>query len=121
MVTAPATHDLATTVARLRAFFRDDHVHMALLVHGEKLVGTVERADLEPPLRGDMPACTVATLAGRTVGAGARLTDASAAMKRDGRRRLAVIDDDRTLVGLLCLKASGAGFCSDADVRQRRA
>jgi hypothetical protein len=38
------------TVVQLGAFFSDDHVHMALLVEGQKLVGTIERADLTPRL-----------------------------------------------------------------------
>jgi hypothetical protein len=37
-------------------------------------------------------------------------------MNRDRRRRLAVTSDDSRLLGLLCLKANGSGFCSDADV-----
>jgi hypothetical protein len=41
-------------------------------------------------------------------------------MRASGRRRLAVTSDDGTLVGLLCLKASGNGFCSDGDVASRR-
>jgi hypothetical protein len=40
-------------------------------------------------------------------------------MNATGRRRAAVTSDDGTLLGLLCLKASWAGFCSDQDVRAR--
>jgi len=36
-----------------------------------------------------------------------------------GRRRAAVTSADGRLLGLLCLKASQAGFCSDQDVRAR--
>lgn len=41
------------------------------------------------------------------------------AMTTYGRRRRAVIDDRGLLLGLLCLKHTGLGFCSDADVRAR--
>lgn len=34
-------------------------------------------------------------------------------------RRLAVIDDHGMLLGLLCLKRTGLGFCSDTDVQAR--
>ena len=34
-----------------------------------------------------------------------------------GRRRAAVTGADGLLLGLLCLKASRAGFCSDQDIR----
>ena len=40
-------------------------------------------------------------------------------MREQGTRRLAVVDDDGDLLGLLCLKRTLDGFCSDADVRAR--
>ena len=40
-------------------------------------------------------------------------------MTATGRRRAAVTSADGQLLGLLCLKASQAGFCSDQDVRAR--
>ena len=43
-----------------------------------------------------------------------------AALAGDDRRRLAVTADDSTLLGLLCLKASHLGFCTDADIASRR-
>ena len=119
MVSGPTVHEPSTTVAQLRAFFRDDHMHMALLVEEGKLVGTVERADLTGTLRGELPASAIAKLERRTVNPEALLADAFRAMTRDGRRRLAVTSDHSILVGLLCLKASGLGFCSDADVTNR--
>jgi hypothetical protein len=41
-------------------------------------------------------------------------------MRQQGRRRLAVVDADGALLGLLCLKASGDGFCSDDGIASRR-
>jgi len=41
------------------------------------------------------------------------------AMTTTGRRRAAVTSADGRLLGLLCLKASRAGLCSDHDVRAR--
>jgi hypothetical protein len=38
-----------------------------------------------------------------------------------GQRRLAVVDRAGTLLGLLCLKRTGDGFCSDRDVASRAA
>lgn len=120
MVTCPVTHASSTTVAELREFFRDDHVHMALLVDHGKLIGTVERADLPPHLAGDTPARTIGTLDGRTTAPDVSVSDALDSMKSSDRRRLAVTDSDDTLVGLLCLKARSSGFCSDSDVEDRR-
>lgn len=120
MVSCPKVHRPTATVTELRAFFRDDHVHMALLVDRGKLIGTVERADLRTTLSHATPALRIAKLEGRTIAPDATLSDALEAMKRDGRRRLAVTTIDGTLIGLLCLKASGLGFCSDRDVSSRR-
>ena len=120
MVKAPSVHEPSATVDELRAFFQDEHVQTALVVDCGRLVGTVERADLLPVLDGETPAATIAALDGRTIRHDAELPDALDAMARHGRRRLAVIGDDATLLGLLCLKASGLGFCSDGDVESRR-
>jgi CBS domain-containing protein len=120
MLSRPVTHAARTTVGELRSFFEDDHVHAALLVDAGRLVGVVERDDLRLPVGDDEPARAIASLEGRTIGPDASLADACAAMKRDGRRRLAVTDGASVLVGLLCLKRSGLGFCSDDDVLRRR-
>jgi predicted transcriptional regulator len=119
MLTCPRVHRPSTTAAELRAFFSEDHVHMALLVEGQKLVGTIERADLTSGLSAEMPASTIARLEGRTISPDAALLEALGAMTHSGRRRLAVVSHDSTLLGLLCLKASGVGFCSNADVANR--
>jgi predicted transcriptional regulator len=119
MVSCPKVHRPTVTVAELRAFFRDDHVHMALLVDRDKLIGAVERADLRTKVSGAAAALVVAKLEGRTIAPDASLSDAHEAMRRDGRRRLAVTTIDGMLLGLLCLKASGLGFCSDRDVTSR--
>jgi CBS domain-containing protein len=119
MVTQPVVHPPATTVRELRVFFADDHVHLALVVAGDELLGTVERADLALA-RDDANAAQIAQLVGRTVRPEAPAVDALDAMRRAGRRRLAVTSSDQKLIGLLCLKASGDGFCSDEDVAARR-
>ena len=49
----------------------------------------------------------------------ANLAEVRRAMTETGRRRAAVTSADGRLLGLLCLKASRAGFCSDQDVRAR--
>jgi predicted transcriptional regulator len=120
MVTRPLVHGASITVAELRRLFEDDHIHMALLVEDGQVVGTVERADLEAATSGLAPAHEIAALDGRTIGPEVALSDALSMMRRTGRRRLAVTTDGSTLLGLLCLKASGRGFCSDRDIAARR-
>ncbi len=107
------------TVGQLRTFFGDSHVHAAVLVDEGTLVGVVERADLTSDVGDGTLARTIAVLAGRTVDPGASVDMALESMKRNDHRRLAVVGRDRQLLGLLCLKASGLGFCSDLDLRNR--
>jgi len=120
MLTTPARHPLSVTVGEIRDFFRDDHVHAALIVTSAGyLEAVVERDDIAGCRAPDVAAAPFGRLADRTVPPGASLADVRQAMTTTGRRRAAVTSADGRLLGLLCLKASQAGFCSDSDVRAR--
>jgi CBS domain-containing protein len=120
MLTIPARHPLSATVGEIREFFRDDHVHAALIVSpAGHLEAIVERDDIAECQALDAAAAPLGRLAGRTVPAEASLAEVRRAMTATGRRRAAVTSVDGRLLGLLCLKASRAGFCSDQDVRAR--
>jgi len=120
MHTTPTRHPLSATVREIRDFFRDEHVHAALIVSpAGYLEAVVERDDIAECQALDAPAAPLGQLAGRTVSAGASLTEVCRAMTTTGRRRSAVTSADGRLLGLLCLKASRTGFCSDQDVRAR--
>ena len=120
MLTIPATHPLSATVGAIRDFFRDDHVHAALIVSpAGYLEAVLERDDIAGCQALDAAAAPLGRLAGRTVLPGASLAELHRAMIAAGRRRAAVTSADGRLLGLLCLKASQAGFCSDRDVRAR--
>jgi hypothetical protein len=120
MLVAPVVHPLSTTVSELRDFFRDDHVHAALMASASgRLAAVVERGDLAAAQAGDAAAAPLGLLAGRTVPPEASLAEVHRAMVAAGRRRVAVTGADGRLLGLLCLKASGTGFCSDQNVRAR--
>lgn len=119
MVKQPTTHDASASIAEIRELFLDEHKHIVLLVEKDRLIGTIERQDLATSDSGDASAGSIGTLHGRTIGPGTSLDEAAAVMQRAARRRLAVIDSRGALLGLLCLKASGTGFCSDQDVRNR--
>ena len=114
----PRTGPPGTTVGQARAFFADDHVHALLVVDGGRLLAVVERADLVGAAAID-PVRPLGALAGRTVHPTADLTGIHRQLLAEGSRRLAVVGADGALLGLLCLKGSGEGFCSDADVRAR--
>ena len=120
MVTGPKTHAPESALEEIRAFFDDDHVHMALIVGADGLLlTTIERADLPPVARGAVSAAALGTLAGRTVGPGDPLDACTTALLWAGRRRLAVVDATGVLLGLLCMKKDGTGYCSDAGIRRR--
>jgi hypothetical protein len=121
MLTVPTRHPQAATVREMRDFFRDDHAHAALIVSpAGYLTAVVERDDIADNQALDAAAAPLGRLAGRTVPAGASLAEVRRAMDVTGRRRVAVTSIDGRLLGLLCLKASRAGFCSDQDVCARK-
>lgn len=118
----PKTLGAGATVGDVRALL-GDHVHAALLVDGSRLVGVVVREDLgeAPGAAPDgEPALPLARLEGRTVRSGTPLGDAQRLLGVSGLRRLAVVDDAGVLVGLLCRKRRGDGWCTDAGVEARR-
>ena len=120
MLTTPVRHPLGTTVREIRDFFDDDHVHAALIVGpAGYLAAGVERGDSAHSREPGATAAPLGRLAGRTVVGDASLPATQQAMNATRRRRAAVIRDDGKLVGLLCLKATWTGFCSEDDVRAR--
>jgi CBS domain-containing protein len=106
------------TVADARRSF-GDHVHMLLVTRGDQLLGTLLRGDL-PSSDDDAPCLQHARLDGRCCSPAELVEPIRRRMLRRGERRLAVVDDTGALLGLLCLKHHGAGFCSKSDVDARR-
>lgn len=125
MLEDPHVCGRSTTLDEARAVLSSTHVHMLLLTTtgrvGEPLLGTLVRDDLPAEGHAGASALSYATLRGRVVPSAAVAEEVRQAMREQGRRRLAVVDDGGRLLGLLCLKRDGTGFCSDAGVRSRRA
>lgn len=121
MVRTPVLHDATASVAQARAALADPHRHMLLVVEAGRLVGTLTRDDLGAGAPDDDPALRHAQLERRTVRPDAPLDAVHAEMLAAGERRRAVVDEDGVLVGLLCLKTRGTGFCSDAGIAARAA
>ncbi|BBG01504.1 MULTISPECIES: CBS domain-containing protein [Pseudonocardia] len=120
MIGCPKICGRTTTVHQAREALRDDHVHALLVVDRGLLLTVVERGDLlgQPAAA---PVRRLGTVAGRTLAPGADAGAARETMAARGQRRLAVVDDRGGLLGLLCLKRSGTGFCTDRGVRERAA
>ena len=119
MITTPKTLGLEMSVADAHHAFADTHVHMLLLTRDGVLHGTLLREDLRHDLDPRRPAIALATLAERTISPNQSLDQARHHMDRSMARRLAVINADGKLLGLLCLKQTRRGFCTKTDVVAR--
>jgi hypothetical protein len=84
------------------------------------LVAVVQREDLVGA-GPEAPIWPLGRLGERVVGVDDDLAVVSREMRERGRRRVAVVDCDGRLAGLLCRKRSGQGFCSDEGVAARAA
>lgn len=123
MLHHPTVHDASLTVAEARAVFASSpKTHLLLLVRGERLVGALSRDDVEdaPEASGATTATTISSLEGRTTTPDVPVGPLREAMAGTGMRRIAVVDDEMHLLGLLCLKASLEGFCTDEGVAEMR-
>ena len=121
VVRLPKTLPIDASITQARGAFADDHVHMLLLTENGQLKGTLLRTDLPDHLDGTDAALSHSRVSGRTIPADTPAELAHAILLACGQRRLAVVDADGFLLGLLCLKRQLTGFCSDADVAARAA
>jgi CBS domain-containing protein len=121
MLTIAETATSATRVGEVRATFADDHRHAVVILDGTILLTVIDRGDLIAELADDDRVDRLGTLADRVVAPDAPLEATRQRMIATRRRRLAVVDSDGTYRGLLCLKNTGSGFCSNDDVRARTA
>lgn len=99
--------------------FGSDRVHMAVLADEGRLVTAIGRDEVPSHLADELPARSLGRWAGRVISADASLDAARELLDALGRRRLAVVDVRGRLEGLLCLKRTRAGFCSDRDAGAR--
>lgn len=120
MVTIPKVLDGQSDVGAVRRELDNDHVHLVLVVdEHQRLLTTITRSDVPSSIPNSTRAIEVGRLAGRTIRPSTPIVDVTALLVRTGERRLAVTDDEGRLLGLLCLKRSQAGYCSDDGVAAR--
>ena len=91
---------------------------MVLMTEGGVLLGTVVRADLPRTAEGQRRVAVGGT-PGRTVLPELHVGAVHDPMTGLAQRRVAVVDHEGTLLGLMCLKRRRTGFCSDDDVASR--
>ncbi|MFD9827605.1 CBS domain-containing protein [Tsukamurella tyrosinosolvens] len=122
MLRRPTVHPADITVRAARAAFAaSPKLRLLLLVRDGRLIGTLDRDDVSAPDAEDHgSALALASLDGRTVAPDVPAGKVRTDMVASGIRRLAVVDDHRRLLGLLCLKASTSGFCTDDGVDTMR-
>lgn len=121
MLRHPSVHPAELTVGEARSLFATSaKLRVLLIVADGRLVSTVVREDISASADPASRVADAGTLAGRCVAADASLEATFDTMVRDGRRRLAVVEPDGRLLGLLCLKQSHSGFCTDEGVAAMR-
>ena len=126
MLRHPTVHPAGLTVGEAQAVFAARaKTHLLVLVEGGVLISAITRDDVAGIADPATPARDVGRLAGRIVSADEPLAPLREAMADSGLRRVAVVDDvaadPKHLLGLLCLKRSRTGFCTDEGVAAMRA
>lgn len=122
MLRDPTVHPAGLTVDEARQCFRaSPKTHLLLLVRDGVLLRAVTTDDLTEQVPGSDPVLAHGSLEDRTVGPDVPVGPLREAMAGTGVRRLAVVDSDMSLLGLLCLKKSLTGFCTDESVAAMRA
>lgn len=117
----PRTHGVEVTVAQLRDYLARPKSHVALVVDADgRLVATVLPEDL-PAADDAAPGMHAGTLEGRTVAPTTPAAEVEQLLETRGLRRLAVVDAEGRLLGLVCRKRRSSGFCDDAGVAALRA
>jgi CBS domain-containing protein len=112
MISRPKTLPAEATVADARRMFENASVRTALLADDGRYAGELTRADID----GADDAAAVVDLAARgreTTRPDDTVADALARMDAAGTDRLAVVDEDGTLRGLVCLSRSHGQLCTD--------
>lgn len=119
MITAPKTHRHDATIETIRAVLEDPHVHMILLTRYGVLHGTLVLADIPTAAPNPCLARELAVLRDRTIGPTENLDAVWQRLEMSGQRRIAVVNDANTLLGLVCLKRDRTGFCTNDGIRSR--
>ena len=112
MISKPKTLSATATVADARRLFENASVRTALVADAGRYAGELTRSDIE----GVDDAAPISAVASTAAGTAAQDDTVAAALQRmeaAGTDRLAVVDRDGTLRGLVCLSRSHGELCTD--------
>jgi CBS domain-containing protein len=112
MISKPKTLPVTATVGDARRMFENPSVRTALVVDDGRYAGELTREDVD----GQDDAAALAGLASNATGTAAQDDTVAAALERmdaAGTDRLAVVDPDGILRGLVCLSRSRGQLCTD--------
>jgi CBS domain-containing protein len=112
MISKPKTLPVTATVADARRLFENQSVRTALLVDEGRYAGELTRADVEGVDDGTSISA-VASSPPATVGESDTVAAALERMDTAGTDRLAVVDPEGALRGLVCLSRSHGHLCTD--------
>jgi CBS domain-containing protein len=111
MLREPKTLAGDASVAEVREQLANPKVQLVLLADGRSFKGAVTALPAEAaPTE---PALAYADEQPETIAPDASDDEAFARASASPNRRVIVLDDDRNLLGLVCLNKSRSGFCSD--------
>jgi CBS domain-containing protein len=115
MLRGPRTYPPETTVAEARAEFENPRVRLLLVARGDTYLGAITRDTIGDGLASDVTLDGLATATSGALVAPEDPVDRAVELL-DTRQtdRLPVVEEDGTLVGLVCFNRRHGHFCVDA-------
>ena len=110
MLRSPKALTADATVGAAREILGRSRIRTLLLVEGDVFVGAVTA--IPESAADEEPALAYADPESSTIAAETSAADGLELLKRDPQGRLVALDDERALLGLLCLNGAGTGFCA---------
>lgn len=114
MLRGPRTVAPETTVAEARETFENPRVRLLLVARGDAFLGAVKRETLSDELGGGVTLEALTLDDGTLVAPADPVDRAVELLELHQTDRLPVVDDDGTLVGLVCFNRRHGHFCVDA-------
>jgi CBS domain-containing protein len=114
MLRGPRTVAPETTVAEARESFENPRVRLLLVARGDAFLGAVTRETISDEIGGDVTLETLTVDGGTLVAPSDPVDRAVELLELNQTDRLPVVEDDGTLVGLVCFNRRHGHFCVDA-------